>query len=99
MRQRPAGGYGRSRPEFPAGTVWPGDSEPGEPKPRARAAESFRGGSGGAEIYRKEQRSAALQIQVSNLADRVNVINFASLFSGTAVEPPPSVSAKLKLTF
>jgi len=55
--------------------------------------------AGGAEIYRKEQRSAALQIQVSNLADRVNVINFASLFSGTAVEPPPSVSAKLKLTF
>src|SRR5207245_9925641 len=47
IRQRPAGGYGRSRPEFPAGTVWAGDSEPGEPKPRARAAESFRGGSGG----------------------------------------------------
>ena len=55
--------------------------------------------AGGAEIYRKEQRSAALQIQISDLADRVNVINFASLFSGTAVEPPRSVSAKLKLTF
>jgi hypothetical protein len=53
----------------------------------------------GAEIYHKEQRSAALQIQVSNLADRLNVINFASLFSGTAVLPPRSVSARLRLTF
>ncbi len=53
----------------------------------------------GAEIYRKEQRSVVFQMQVSNLADRVNVINFASLFSGTAVAPPRSVSAKLRLTF
>lgn len=55
--------------------------------------------AGGAEIYRKEQRSAVFQIQVSNLADRVNVINFASLFSGTAVAPPRSVSARLRLSF
>jgi hypothetical protein len=55
--------------------------------------------AGGAEIYRKEQRSAVFQIQVSNLADRVNVINFASLFSGTAVGRPRSVSARLRLTF
>ena len=55
--------------------------------------------AGGAELYRKEQRSAAFQVQVSNLADRVNVINFASLFSGTAVAPPRSVSARLRLTF
>src|SRR5204863_4789473 len=33
----------------------------------------------GAEIYHKESRSAALQIQVVNLANRLNVINFASL--------------------
>jgi len=55
--------------------------------------------AGGVEIYRKEQRSAVFQIQVSNLANRVNVINFASLFSGTAVAPPRSVSARLRLTF
>jgi hypothetical protein len=55
--------------------------------------------AGGAELYRKEQRSAAFQIQLSNLADRVNVINFASLFSGTAVAPPRSVSARLRFTF
>jgi len=53
----------------------------------------------GFEVYRKEQRSAALQIQAGNLTDRVNVINFASLFSGTAVAPPRSVSGRLKLTF
>ena len=55
--------------------------------------------AGGAELYRKEQRSAAFQIQVSNLADCVNVINFASLFSGTAVALPRSVSARLRVTF
>jgi len=55
--------------------------------------------AGGAELYRKEQRSAVVQIQISNLADRVNVINFASLFSGTAVAPPRSVSARLRLSF
>jgi outer membrane cobalamin receptor len=53
----------------------------------------------GAELFHKEQRSAVIQIEGFNLADRVNVINFASLFSGTAVGPPRSVSAKLKLTF
>jgi outer membrane cobalamin receptor len=53
----------------------------------------------GAEIYRKEQRSAALQIQVANLTDRLNVINFASLFSGTALGEARSVSASLRLTF
>jgi outer membrane cobalamin receptor len=53
----------------------------------------------GAEIYHKESRSAALQIQVANLANRLNVINFASLFSGTALGVPRSVSASLRLTF
>jgi hypothetical protein len=53
----------------------------------------------GLEVYRKEQRSAALQIQVVNLTNRVNIINFASLFSGTAVAPPRSVSARLRLDF
>ena len=53
----------------------------------------------GAEIYHSEQRSAALQIQATNLTDRLNLINFASVFSGTAVAPQRSVSARLKLTF
>jgi len=53
----------------------------------------------GAEIYHKESRSAALQIQVVNLANRLNVINFASLFSGTALGEPRSVSSSLRITF
>jgi outer membrane cobalamin receptor len=53
----------------------------------------------GAQVFRKDQRSAALQVQVANVADRLNVINFASLFSGTAVAAPRSVSAKLAFSF
>jgi len=53
----------------------------------------------GVEIHHKEQRSAAFEIQAENLTDHVNVINFQSLFSGTAVAEPRSVSARLKLTF
>jgi hypothetical protein len=55
--------------------------------------------AGGAQIYSKEQRSVTLQIEGANLTDRVNVINFESLFSGTAVAAPRSVSARLKFTF
>ena len=44
----------------------------------------------GLELYHKETRSASFQIEAANLADHVNVVNFASLFSGTAVPPPRS---------
>lgn len=53
----------------------------------------------GAELYRNDQRSVEMQIQSGNLTDRLNVINFASLFSGTAVAPPRSVAARVKFTF
>ncbi len=53
----------------------------------------------GATLYHKESRDITLQIETNNLTGRVNVINFASLFSGTAVGPPRSVSARLKLGF
>jgi len=53
----------------------------------------------GAQLYRKELRSVALQIQISNVTDRVNVLNFASLFSGTAISVPRSIMWGLKLTF
>jgi outer membrane cobalamin receptor len=67
---------------------------------RGRVKPNFSLNAGaGFEVYRKEQRSAVLQIQSANLTDRVNVINFASLFSGTAVAPPRSVSGRLKLSF
>ena len=53
----------------------------------------------GVELYRKEKRSVSLQITAANLNNRVNVINFASLFSGTAVGAPRNVSARLRLSF
>jgi hypothetical protein len=53
----------------------------------------------GAEIYHRESRSAVLQVQGANVANRLNVINFASLFSGTALGEPRSVSASLRFTF
>src|SRR5229473_3519282 len=68
--------------------------------PRGRVRPNFSFDiAAGAEIYHKESRSAALQIQVANLTNRLNVINFASLFSGTALGVPQSVSASLRLTF
>jgi len=53
----------------------------------------------GAELYRKEARSVQFQIQAANVTDRLNVINFASLFSSTAVGLPRSVSARLRVSF
>jgi hypothetical protein len=53
----------------------------------------------GAELYRKDRRTVSFQIQADNLDDRVNVINFASIFSGTALAPTRSFSARLQLTY
>jgi outer membrane cobalamin receptor len=53
----------------------------------------------GVQVYRREQRSAELQVQSTNLTNRLNVINFASLFSGTAIAPGRSFAARLKMTF
>jgi hypothetical protein len=53
----------------------------------------------GATLYHKEGRDISFEIEGHNLTDRVNVINFASLFSGTAIAPPASLSAALKLAF
>lgn len=53
----------------------------------------------GAELYHKEQRSVVAEIQSTDLTDRLNVINFDSLFSDTAIAPQRSVSARLRITF
>jgi hypothetical protein len=53
----------------------------------------------GVDLYRKERRSASLQVQFANLTDRVNVINFASLLSGTAIAAPRSAAARLQFAF
>src|SRR5712671_5514265 len=53
----------------------------------------------GGRRFHKETREISMQVEANNLTNRVNVLNFASLFSGTAVAPPRSVSARLKLSF
>ena len=53
----------------------------------------------GLALYSKELRSIQLQLQATNVTDRLNVINFASVFSGTAVGPPLIVAAGMRATF
>jgi hypothetical protein len=55
--------------------------------------------SAGATLFHKENKDVSMQLQANNLTNRVNVLNFASLFSGTADAPPRSVSVRLKLSF
>ena len=67
---------------------------------RGRVKPSFAlGAAAGVELYRKENRTLNFQVEANNLTDRVNVINFAGLFSGTAVATPRSASARLRFTF
>jgi hypothetical protein len=53
----------------------------------------------GVELYKKESRSLNFQVEASNLTDRVNVLNFAGLFSGNAVATPRSATAHLRFNF
>ena len=53
----------------------------------------------GATLFHKEGKDVSFEIEGHNLTDKLNVLNFASLFSGTAVAPPASVSARLKIGF
>jgi hypothetical protein len=67
---------------------------------RGRVKPNFSlGAAVGAELYRKETRTLSLQLEAANLTDRINVLNFAGLFSGTAVAAPRSASARLRFTF
>ena len=53
----------------------------------------------GATLFHKEGKDVSFEIEGHNLTDKLNVLNFASLFSGTAVAPPASISARLKVGF
>jgi len=55
--------------------------------------------SAGVVVWKKEKQSLRLQADVQNLTDRLNVINFAGLFSGTAVAPPRSAAMRLQAEF
>ena len=53
----------------------------------------------GAELWKREKRSVSVQADVLNLTDRLNVINFAGLLSGTAIGPPRSFGIRLRSEF
>jgi hypothetical protein len=57
------------------------------------------GVSAGAELYKKEKRSLRLQADVENLNNRLNVLDFAGLFSAAAIAPPRSYFLRLAATF
>jgi outer membrane receptor for Fe3+-dicitrate len=55
--------------------------------------------SAGADLWKQEKRTLRLQMVVENLTNRLNVINFAGLFSGTAIAPPRGASVRLQYDF
>jgi hypothetical protein len=55
--------------------------------------------SAGAELYKKETPSLRLHADLENLNNRPNVLDFAGLFSGTAIAPPEGLSSAWVLRF
>jgi hypothetical protein len=53
----------------------------------------------GVDLLRRDRRAIVVEAEVANVMDRLNVINFASLFSGTAIGVPRSASVQLKFQF
>ena len=53
----------------------------------------------GADLWRHDRRSVSMQVDVMNVTDRLNVINFTGLLSGTATGPPRSFGIRLRTDF
>ena len=53
----------------------------------------------GIRLWRRNQRQLQLRGEVANVTNRLNVINFAGLFSGTAIAAPRSATVGLQLEF
>jgi hypothetical protein len=65
---------------------------------RVRASYSF-DLAGGVTLLRRDHGAVTLEAEAVNLTNRVNVVNFASLFSGTALGTPRSASVQLKVRY
>ena len=67
---------------------------------RGRVRPSFSmDASVGADVWKHENRSVRVQADALNLTNRLNVINFAGLFSGTAVAPPRTFAIRASFEF
>ncbi len=53
----------------------------------------------GTELWKREKQNLRLEVEGENLTDRLNVIDFEGLFSGTAIAPPRSGSLRLQYNF
>jgi outer membrane cobalamin receptor len=53
--------------------------------------------SAGGRLWRRDDKAVTLQVDVINATDRLNVINFSGLFSGTALAPSRMVGIKLRV--
>jgi hypothetical protein len=56
-------------------------------------------GSLGTEIWKHDALTVRVQADATNLTNRLNVIDFAGLFSGNAVAPPRSFAVRLETSF
>ncbi|HEX2713346.1 MAG TPA: TonB-dependent receptor [Candidatus Acidoferrales bacterium] len=67
---------------------------------RGRVRPSFNlSGSAGYDLWKREQRSVRVQVDAFNLTNRLNVLNFAGVFSGTALAPGRSFALRLQTSF
>jgi hypothetical protein len=65
---------------------------------RVRSNVTIDGGLGVA-LWRTDRRRLTARAEFANIANRLNVINFAGLFSGTAIAAPRSASVRLQYEF
>jgi len=65
---------------------------------RVRPNFSLNAGAG-VDLVKREHRAVRLSVGGENLTGRLNLINFAGLFSGTGIAPPRSVTARLQFAF
>jgi outer membrane cobalamin receptor len=57
------------------------------------------GAAAGFDLWKHDQITTRFQAEVQNLNNRLNLINFAGLFSGNTVAPPRSYALRLQATF
>ena len=55
--------------------------------------------SAGADLWKKDKRSLRFQADIQNLNNRLNLIDFAGLFSGNSIAPPRSYDLRLTTNF
>jgi outer membrane receptor for Fe3+-dicitrate len=53
----------------------------------------------GMELWRRGGRRLEIRGEIANLTNHLNVVNFAGLFSGTAVAPPRSIGVRARIEF